>query len=266
MRAIYCLLGTFIAAANLSAIEPGLYDLQDESHPRPFLDAVGRVTVISQSNDNTQYSLAVRAASSFSLPCTQIGLIIGKKTIRFNSQGHNKAGGYSSMETQIEGRDLAELVAGLFHVGVVDRRHPGHQLLVRFTPEKKEFRPGENVNVKFRLTNAGKSSFTFTEGGRQRRATRDNQFAFSAQESSGAPLPDTGDGHHNGGLGIGVTVQPGKAYEASVDLSRWFTFTRPGSYLIRGSYYMELVNPSPSEFNVLWEDFACAEFTVEISN
>jgi hypothetical protein len=266
MKTIHGLLGMFIAAAHVTAAEPGLYNLKDESHPRPFLDAVGRVTITSQSNDNTQYSLALHAASSFSLPCTQIGLIIGEKTIRFHSQGHNGAGGYSSMETWIEGRELAKQVAELFRVAVIERRHPGHQLLVQFIPEKKEFKPGEAANVKFRITNMGRSGFTFIAGGRQRRATRNNQFAFSAQESSGAVLPDTGNGHHNGGLGFGVTVEPGKAYEASVDLSRWFTFTRPGSYQVRGSYYMEFVNPAPDGFNILWEDFACAEFTVEISN
>src|SRR5690242_1292152 len=115
MKAIHLLLAMLVAVPQVMAMDSGLYDLLDESHPKPFLDAVGHVTVASQSNDNTRYYLALQAVSTFSLPCTQIGLIIGGTTIRFNSQGHNKAGGYSSIETQIEGRELAEQVAELFH-------------------------------------------------------------------------------------------------------------------------------------------------------
>src|SRR5262249_6201559 len=83
------------------AAETGLYDMSDPSHPTPFKDAIGSTTIRSVSNDNQRYYLALHAATNFSLPCTQIGLIVGNKVIRFDGQGHG-TGGYTSMETTVE--------------------------------------------------------------------------------------------------------------------------------------------------------------------
>jgi hypothetical protein len=135
-------------------------------------------------------------------------------------------------------------------------------MLVMFIPEKEEFALGEPVTAKLRITNVGDADFTFERGGRQRGA-RDNQFAFSA-ELAGKMLPDTGDPINYGGLGGSVTLRRGEKWEMSVNLTKWFTFTEAGTYMVRGSYYMEFPDLSSEDLYVIWDDFACAEFTIKI--
>jgi hypothetical protein len=265
MKRIHLALAVVIAAPHVMAVGPGLYNLLDESDPKPFPDRVGRVTISSQSNDNTRYYLAIPAATSFSLPCTQIGLIIGGKTIRFNSQGLSKSGGYSSMETQIEGRELARRVAEFFHVDVIERKHPGHRMLVAFLCDKKEFPAGGPVTVKLHISNVGDTAFAFIQGGRQR-GPRDNQFAFSAELVGGKMVPDSGDPRNMGGIGIPVTLDPGQSHDVPVDLTNWFHFQPGGMYNIRGSYHMDFVDPRAHDLRTIWEDYACAEFTVEVGS
>jgi hypothetical protein len=137
-------------------------------------------------------------------------------------------------------------------------------MLVQFLADKIVFKVGEPVTAKLRITNVGNTDFTFIQGGRQRRATRDNQFAFTADLDGREVLSDSGDPHNEGGIGVPITLEPDKTWERSVDLSKWFTFRTAGTYLLRGSYYMEFVDSLPQELNIIWEDCACAEFTLEI--
>lgn len=257
-RTVILFLLTLVAPAA-GAAETGLYDLLNDAHPIPFKDAVGGTTIRSTSNNNQRYYLALRATTNFSLPCTQIGLIIGSKTIRFNSQGVG-AGGYTSMETIIEDPELIPEIAKYFHASVEKRHHPGHHMLVQFTPDKKRFSPGDPVTVTFRLQNAGDTDFTFWNGGRTRMATRNNQFSFTAEVWSKV-VPDTGNPEHMGGLSVPVTLAPGETFEIkSVDLTKWFRFGEKGWYEIRGSYYMRFGLPDETG----WEDFATAEFEVVV--
>jgi len=251
------LLFLFLAAPDARVADTGLYDLLDPAHPKPFRDPVGQTTIRSMSNDNQRYYLALRAATNFSLPCTQIGLIVGTNTIHFNSQG-NGPGGYTSMGTTIDDPEVIPEIAKFFHADIKDRRHPGHRMLVQFIPDKKKFSLGQPVTVTFRITNVGETNFTFWNGGRTRRATRNNQFAFTAELWSKV-VPDSGNPEHMGGLAVPVTLAPGKSFEIeSVDMTKWFHFDTEGWYKILGSYYMSFRLPDENE----WEDFACAEFTV----
>jgi hypothetical protein len=246
-----------LAGPAVRAAETGLYDLLDPAHPTPFKDAVGSTTIRSASNDNQRYYLALHAATNFSLPCTQIGLIVGNKVIRFSGQGHG-TGGYTSMETTVEDPEVIPEIAKCFHADIRNRHHPGHRMLVQFTPDKKQFSPGDPVTVTIRIQNVGDADFTFWNGGRTRMATRNNQFAFTA-EVWGKVVADTGNPGHRGGMSVPVTLAPGKSFEIqSLDLTKWFQFDEKGWYNIRGSYYMRFGLPDENE----WEDFACAEFKV----
>lgn len=145
-----------------------------------------------------------------------------------------------------------------------ERRHPGHQMKAEFIPAKPEFTIGEPVPVVLRISNIGDSAFRFMRGGRQRGA-RDNQFAFNAQLGR-RMLPDVGDPIHFGGLGSYVLLKPGEHVEIPVDLTKWFSFEEAGLCAMRGSYFMEFADLDPDARLTLWEDFACAEFTITISD
>jgi hypothetical protein len=146
-----------------------------------------------------------------------------------------------------------------------ERRHPGHRMKAEFIPAKPTFKIGEPVPVVLRISNVGDSAFMFMRGGRQRGA-RDNQFAFNAQLDR-RMLPDVGDPVHFGGIGGHDLVKPGEHVEIPVDLKKWFSFEEAGVCQMRGSYYMMFVKPDPdARPMIIWEDFACAEFTITISD
>ena len=123
--------------------------------------------------------------------------------------------------------EVALIIAGHFHMNVMDRYHPGHQMLVQFIPIKEEFSTNEPVMVKLRITNIGKTDFAYSQGGSQRGA-RDNQFAFTAEQVGDKMLPDVGDPINFGGLVGIVSLKPGERHELSVDLKEWFNFTAGG--------------------------------------
>jgi hypothetical protein len=263
MKLTNWLLALVLMAPELMAADTGLYDISDASHPKLLKEQIKQTTIASQSNDNRHYALAFRADNSFSLPCTQIGLIVGKQTIRFNSQGMDNQGRFTSMETTVDDPDVIPQIAQQFHAQVLKRRHPGQQMLVQFIPDKAEFKVGEPVTVKLRITNVGTREFTFFEGGRQRGA-RDNQFAFSAELVGSKMVAETGDPMNFGGMEMSVTVKPGESHEIGVDLTRWFVFKEAETYNLRGSYHMDFVNSKTDEYYTIWEDYACAEFTLKI--
>ncbi len=145
-----------------------------------------------------------------------------------------------------------------------ERRHPGHQMKAEYIAAKPEFKIGESVPVVLRITNIGESAFKFLRGGRQGGA-RDNQFAFNAQLGR-RMLPDVGDPIHFGGLGSYVLLKPGEHVEIPVDLTKWFSFGEAGLCAMRGSYVMEFADPELDAHRTIWEDFACAEFTITITD
>jgi hypothetical protein len=143
-----------------------------------------------------------------------------------------------------------------------EKRHPGHTIEATFIPKQDSYRLGESVEVVLKIDNIGDADFKFMRGGRQR-GSRDNQFAFSAQQND-RMLPDIGNPIHFGGLGAYVHLKPGQSVEIPVDLTKWFRFEKPGRIMLRGSYYMGFSDPSQAGYSFIWEDFACAEFSIQM--
>ena len=261
-RALVILLLLFLQ--SLSIAEVGLYEVSDDLHAvRPVNDTVSRVTLYSVENNNSSYSLNFYRSEPFSLPHGKIGVLVGDKVIRLNQSGSGNNVGGQGFEYSIGGTvddiNVITQIIEHFHPTVHKRQHPGHQMLVSLVPDKNEFAVGEKVTVTLNITNIGNKTFTFVQGGRQR-GFRDNQFAFSAAEFD-KMLPDIGNPNHFGGIGGYITLKSGETRQITVDLDNWFQFKKPGFYSLRGSYYMSFIN---EEHVMIWEDFACAEFSVHI--
>jgi hypothetical protein len=265
MNPIYSLVVLVAFGSRIMAADVGLYDISDASHPQILRDQLGEATISSQSNDNRSYHLRIHAAHFFSLPYSRVGLVVGNVTIRFNTQDRDDKGRLISMGATVEDPKVVPQIAQYLHAKITKRRHPGHRMLVEFIPDKAEFALGEPVTVKLRITNIGDRDFAFIEGGRQRGA-RDNQFAFSAELIGKKMIPDTGDPLHLGGLGSLVTLKAGQSHEIAIDLTRWFDFKQTGMYLLRGSYHMDFFEPTSEDLDPIWEDYACAEFTIQIKS
>lgn len=264
MKAILSVLGLLVVLHSALAGDIGLYELSDNDRPTKSLtNKIERAELRSQSNDNGKYELILSSDHPFSLHFGKIGLVLGNQVIRCNMGGGGSESGHYAIGAGIDDTNLVPRLAQFFNAKVEQRHHPGYLMLVSFIPDKTEFALGEPVSARLRITNVGTSNFTFVQGGRQRGA-RDNQFAFSAESAGDKMLPDTGDPRNFGGLAGYVTLKPGESHEIPVDLTKWFAFTKAGFYQVRGSYYMEFVDLSASGGGTLWEDCACAEFTVRI--
>lgn len=263
MKSIAFIIAAILIVPKLWSMEDGLYEISDAAHPRLIDDLVGKTSIYSVKNDNTFYQLSLSARDEFPFPVEKMELVLSNRTVRFGEWGGENGKEITMLATPITNREVALLAAGHFHTNVMDRYHPGHQMLVQFIPAKGEFSTNEPVMVKLRITNVGKADFAYRQGGSQRGA-RDNQFAFTAEQVGDKMLPDVGDPMNFGGPAGIVSLKPGESHELSVDLKKWFNFTAGGSYFVRGSYDMSFCDPVSKDFQTIWEDFACARFEIRI--
>jgi hypothetical protein len=215
----------------------------------------------SQGNGNTEFVLSLTVPYDKQITPGSHVLHVAGTTYRMTSSG-SSGQRTSSMHFPISGEDRVSEVAKFFGIPVTRFRHPGHRLYVEFVPAKKSFAIGEQVTATLRIVNVGTDPVAFTKGGRNR-ATRDNQYLFSAYRS-GMPVPDIGSSANSGGLSISVALQPGGIFEDRVTLNQWFDFREPGHYDIHGSYRLDFVEPGSRSYAHFWTDFATAEFMITI--
>lgn len=250
------------------------YELPGSSSPgKRFPATISRATLRFQSNQNDWFFLNLYRQEPF--PDNGFVLVVpnkvpltGEQKFPFSAGGSPSSDGEYHASLWWYGADNAEELIRLFNPQVLRRRHPGHRMMTTFLPAKNEFEAGEPVLVTLRITNVGDAEFAFEQGGKQR-GSRDNQFAFSAEDRlRHHMLPDIGSPTHMGGLVGSIKIPPGESHELEVDLTRWFAFQKGGFYRIRGSYSMpitEKVAKDPFAFCV-WEDFACAEFGIKMKD
>jgi len=223
--------------------------------------------VYAINNGNTRFGLTVRIPFRPGIDCPPWKvLVVGGIADLTSSQG------YSSSRDQkrevcrhhfwISGRDRADRIARHFGVMLRLRQHPGHRLTASFVPLKTAFETGSSPSARFRLTNVGSEAVAFLVGGRSR-ASRDNQYAFSACYQ-GQQVTDIGSSDHFGGHAVKHVLAPGECYEKVIDLTKWFSFATTGRYDVFGSFYIEFVDPEGSLLPSTWEDHATAAFSVEI--
>jgi len=267
-----------LACANVLAAEQpdnGFY-LRAKGEPAPwikchdggkvFLGAgksleVEQSWLSSQNNENSRFYLSVTIPYDAEVgPSTYI-LIVDGKVYKQTGSGasHEKT---SSLNFYILGKENAEQVSRYMKTPVVNRRHPRHNLSVSFIPTKSEFSVGDDVTATLRIVNVGTNPVAFMKGGRNR-ATRDNQYVFSARQR-GKQIKDMGTSDHFGGIAVRRVLKPGEVFEDKISLSKWFAFDKAGIYQIHGSYYLDFNDPAAKSYKTIWEDYVSADFTVRI--
>jgi hypothetical protein len=167
------------------------------------------------------------------------------------------------LDFRFSGPDDALAVARYLNAPIICHRHPGHQLLVSFTPARTSFRIGADVPVTFRIENVGANTVAFSKGGAYRGASRDNQYSFSAR-LWGRQVEDIGSSNHFGGIAGSVFLKSGEVFADNVDLKKWFAFDRPGTYEVLGSYSMHYFDPEGEAFRTIWSDYVTSAFEVKI--
>ena len=162
----------------------------------------------------------------------------------------------------ISGGDEAKEISEFFKEPLPLRSHPGYNLLTTFIPTKPEFDLEEEVTVILRIKNVGTNTVAFLKGGRM--YGRDCQYEFSARYKT-MPVKDIGPSSGIGGGGAyQKTIDTGEEFEDTISLGKWFAFDQPGWYEIHGSYYLRFLDPDPLSWDIIWDDWVSAGFSVKI--
>ena len=162
----------------------------------------------------------------------------------------------------ISGEDKAKKVSKLLGVPVSLRRHPGHKLLISFTPTRGEFDVGTEVTVTFQVTNVGTDTVSFMRS--ERKGTgRDNQYLFSAYYR-GRQVKDVGTFNRSTLKAIECVLKPGEAFEDKIDLSKWFSFVEPGIYELHGACSLAFFEIKDKLSDMIWVDYVSGDFMVKI--
>jgi len=150
-------------------------------------------------------------------------------------------------------------VAKLLTITPAKRKHPRHQIDVRFVGGK--YKAGEPAMVTLEIENVGKVPLSFQKGG-WNRAARDNQFQFSA-EKVGQGVPDIGTRNNHGVISVVKTIQPGEVFKQQVDLCGWFDLSELGWFQATGTY---ILHHHDEEFRggAIWKETVAANFDFSV--
>lgn len=215
----------------------------------------------SQNNENSKFYLSVTIPFNMEIgPSTYILMVDGKAYRQTGSGSSQKK--TSSLNFYISGVENAEQVSEFVKTPVAYRRHPRHNLLVSFTPAKKEFSVGDDVDVILKIKNVGTNSISFKKGGRNR-AVRDNQYIFSAR-LGGKQVEDIGTSYHFGGIAVRRALKPNEVFEDSISLNSWFAFDKAGMYKMHGAYYLDFNDPDTESYITIWDAYVSADFIIRI--
>ncbi len=237
---------------------------------RRISGAFGKAAMWSVANDNSRFQLSLKNVGPLKKEVeggAPLAVVVGGVCLPAYGQSDLHPDGTLDLSLTLQGEKAAEKVAARLKVTPELRKHPGHRLLVRWTPDKESYRVGEPVTLKLEIRNVGKVPITFRVGGQQR-GPRDNQFRFLAYRGSGfgRAMHDIGDPVNFGGISTNRTLKPGEAFTHSVGLEKWFTFLEPDVYRVTGLYQLELYAPNDqgSFGRVIWSDFATGDCTVRV--
>ena len=274
---------TTVFPARASEIEDGFYLKSDvgtgqaatnqagellhlgAKHPLTVLSA----TIVSLDNTNSQFDLRVRIPGDGTPSPLQV-LVVGG--IVYDRNGWGSSGGITELMFPTLGADNAKAVAQYFKTPINYRKDPGYKTAVSFATSKPEYKPGEEVVVTVRIQNAGSEAYAFESYASG--LPRNGQFGFTAT-LDGQPLPDIGKAESLAPRAVSMwsssrTCVPGEIFTNTIVLNKWFAFDRPGTYVVRGSYFMPFERIDgygrlsvPPE--TIWEDKVTGEFNVKIA-
>jgi hypothetical protein len=222
---------------------------------------IKKTELFSQDNANTQFALSLTIPYDAKLDSSTYLLVVDGIAYDQNGSGSSQQES-SSLFFTISGEEKAKQVAKYLGASIVNRKHPHHNLRVRFLPSKREFAPGAEVTATLQITNVGTNAVGFMKGGRNR-AIRDNQYVFSAR-FNGKQVEDIGSSGHAGGLASRRVLKPGETFEDTISLSKWFAFDKKGTYEIHGSYFLEFSEPESDSWRTIWEDYVSADFMISV--
>lgn len=144
---------------------------------------------------------------------------------------------------------------------------PKASFKLELSPYGESYALGEPVKIGVSVVNVGAKTFEIfasTTGGGNYRA-RDTNFSFTATLDGvgvapvAKPLPD-------GFISSPFVSKPNNALRWSEDLDEWLLFDKPGKYLVRATYRLQITNPTIGASPIRWNVFYTANFSIHITN
>jgi hypothetical protein len=263
-----------ISAAYSQSPADGFYLLSDDASAPSVLSqdgkrvslgplqevAIQRSDIYSEDNANSTFWITVGIPYEVHVRARLYVLVVADHAYPW--AGSESGNGLYQINFRVSGANNARDISRFLSTPIAYRKHPGHQLLVSFIPALSSFRIGDEVRVKFRIENIGTNSISFQHGG-QNRASRDNQYTFSAQ-FVGKQVQDIGTNVHHGGLAVRRVLQAGEVFVDEISLSKWFAFNKKGQYEVFGSYDLRFYDPNNETSKPIWTDYVSGEFLVKI--
>ena len=252
--------------ADEPALEDGVYQLRFEGPGRKVTltdgepavlgkrlsASIGKATELkSRTNDNSRYTLNVSDLGPLPQEVTkeQTALVVDGVVIHLSRPETLPANGIVGASGYVYTAEAARTLSTKYRVARTLRKHPGHRFEARWTPDKPAFRLGEPVVLKLAVRNTGTEPFRF--------------IAQEGQDGKG--LPDTGNAHNYGGIMTVRALRPNEVFRAEVDVTKWFTFPRPGTYRVTGVLELPILDPTGDGFGpTVWDDLAVGECDVRI--
>src|SRR5262245_42635601 len=125
--------------------------------------------IYSQDNANSTFWVNVQIPPEAAPQAESYVLVVGNRAYPWGGSGSGP--GHYEISFRVSGADNARDVARFLSAPIDYRKHPGHQLLVSFTPLLPSFRIGDDVRVRFRIENIGTNTISFQKGGHYRGAS-----------------------------------------------------------------------------------------------
>lgn len=227
----------------------------------------GKGHLRSIANDNETFFLQLDGAGPFSKEMleNQLAAYVGGVCVPLR---HGKPDEQSRLTLYGEFNSLksVKVIAASLSIAAKMRKHPGHQLSVKWVPKKRRFTPSKPVELTLTVENVGKAPVKFGYGGSDRGA-RDNKFAFTAQTEwpeHGKAVPDTGDADHEGGITRFTTLEPGETFTARVNIRDWFKFEESDYYVITCLYHIELQATNNDELEPIWDEYLAGQCRLRV--
>lgn len=202
---------------------------------------IKRMFIFSINNDNTDFYIEVIVDRVGK----KVWPILLANNRYFRSTGKASSGKVYSVSFRVN-REQAEEIGKVYNVPCSLRKHFGHELTYEFIPLKDDYKAGDSVFVKFKVTNVGDVSIWYNKGGAYRNSNgRCNNFNFEVYYND-VLLPDEGPKYDFGGRFQEPELKPGETDSIIECITKWSHFSKPGKYTIRCTYQLNLKNEDNS--------------------
>lgn len=230
-------------------------------------DDLGDITLLPVDNENSKYHLMLEYGSESEIDMDreylyEAVIVIAGHAFDISSKGSDGEPDNRrlTLSSHINSQKTASEVAKQLDFDLKKRVHPGHDVTIEWKGESS-YTKNQPVVFQMKLINSGDVPVRFLDGGRNR-GTRDNQFSFEATlDGESVKVKEAFD---FGGLAGYRTLKPGESLEKQVDVNKWFTFDKPGTYHVTGMFQLNLYEEDNRFPSAIWDEQVSSDFKIVI--